>query len=344
MTRPRPTIGLNRWDWRDPTRFVDSVRHAERVGVGHAFLPVNPLGMWDPYVLMALAARETTTIGFGPLLETPRLRSPAVAAGSIATVTEVSEGRALLTWGIGDTAVRWLGMRPARVAELERAVTESRTLLAGSTLDVGAARPARLRHARPTPVWVAASGPRTLRAAGRSADGVFLRVGTHPANIEASIAAVRAGAAEAGRDPAGVSIGLIVHTCRRRDPVEIRAISRAMAAGFFEYAPALFDQPGFDWNGPSPDHIKQRSGLWPDFHHAADLVAAGDLVDFLDDDVAASFSFFGSARDVADQVAALRARVPEVSIIVPHPVPMPVGDDIIDYVDWLSSGGVLDPL
>lgn len=336
-------IGINRWDWRDPDRFVASVRHAERIGVAHALLPVNPLGLWDPYALMALAARETDTIGFGPLLETPMLRPPAVAAGSIATVTEVSGGRALLTWGIGDTAVRWLGRRPARVAELERAVVESRTLLAGGELEVGAARPARLRHARPTPVWVAASGPRTLRAAGRSADGVFLRVGTHPANIEASIDAVRAGAVEAGRDPDSVDIGLIVHTCHRQDPAEIRAISRAMAAGFHEYAPALFAQPGFEWNGPSPDELKERHGLWPDFHHAADLVAAGNLVDFLGDEVAASFSFHGTAADVADQIAELRARVPRVSIVVPHPVPQPLRDDIVGYVDWLASGGVLDP-
>lgn len=354
MVLARPGIGLNRWDWRSPDRFVDSVRYAEQIGVDHAFLPVNPLGLWDPYVLMALAAGRTETIGFGPLLETPRLRPAAVAAGSIATVAEVSGGRAMLCWGIGDTAVRWLGRRPSRVAELERAVVESRALLAGDELEVGAARPARLRRGRTAPVWVAASGPKTLRAAGRSADGVFLRVGTHRANIEASIAAVRAGATEAGRDPTDVAIGLIVHTCRSQDPIEIRAISRAMAAGFYEYAPALFDQPGFDepgfdhprfdWNGPSPDELKERHGLWPDFHHAADLVAAGQLVDFLADEVTASFSFSGTATDVADQIADLRAVVPEVSIIVPHPVPNPRGDEIFGYIDWLSSGGVLDPV
>ncbi|MEM9562793.1 MAG: LLM class flavin-dependent oxidoreductase [Actinomycetota bacterium] len=334
-------IGINRWDFRDPERFVASVVEAERAGVGHAFLPVNPLALWDPYVLMSLAAGPTSTIGFGPLLETPQLRSPAVAAGSIATLAAVSEGRAMLTWGVGDTAVRWLGRRPARVTELEQAVTDSRALLAGDGLDVGATRPARLRHASPTPVWVAASGPRTLRAAGRSADGVFVRVGTHPANIEASLAAIRDGAADVGRDPDEIAVGLIVHTCRSQDPDEIRAITRAMAAGFYEYAPALFDQPGFEWNGPSPDELKQRHGLWPDFHHAADLVTAGGLVDFLPDEVADSFSFAGTAIDVAAQIRDLANRVPEASIVVPHPVPNPAGDAIGEYVAWLAGGGVL---
>jgi 5,10-methylenetetrahydromethanopterin reductase len=334
MATSGPSIGLNRWDWRSPDRFADSVAHAESVGIGHAFLPVNPLALPDPYVLMATAAARTSTIGFGPLLETPALRSAAVAAGSIATVDAVSDGRAMLVYGIGDTAVRWLGRGPSRLAELEEATAQARAYLRGERLDVGAAEPAWLRHARPVPVWIAASGPKSLRVAGRVADGAFLRVGTHPANLRASIDAVRAGAAEVGRDPSEVSIGLIVHTCRSQDPAEIRAISRAMAAGFYEYAPALFRQPGFEWNGPPIEELKAK--LWPDFHHAADLVAAGGLVDFLPDEVAAHFSFHGTDADVAAQVQALVAAVPEVEIIVPHPVPMPVRDELSAYVDWLG--------
>lgn len=334
------SIGLNRWDWRTPATFANSVQRGEAAGIDHAFVPVNPLGIWDPYVLLAAGAMATSTMRFGPMLETPRLRPPAVAAGSIATIAEVSGGRAMFIYGVGDTAVRWLGMRPSRVAEMEAATIETRAYLAGERLDVGAARPAYLRHARPVPVWVAASGPKSLRMAGRVADGVFLRVGTNPANLQAAVGAVRAGADEAGRDPVAVSIGLIVHTCRSQDPGEIRAITRAMAAGFYEYAPALFSQAGFDWNGPPIDELKQQ--LWPDFHHAADLVAAGDLVDFLDDEVAAGFSFFGTPADVADQIRTLVANVPEVEIVVPHPVPLPLdqrlGDEHRHYLDWLGQG------
>ncbi len=336
----RVSIGLNRWDWRTPATFAESVRRGEDIGIGHAFVPVNPLGIWDPYVLMTLGAAATTTMGFGPMLETPRLRGAAVAAGSIATVDQVSGGRAMLIYGIGDTAVRWLGMRPARVAEMEAATAEARALLAGQRLEVGAARPAHLRHARPVPVWVAASGPKSLRMAGRVADGVFLRVGTNPANLRAAVDSITAGATEAGRNPETISIGLIVHTCHSQDPAEIRAITRAMAAGFYEYAPALFRQAGFEWRGPPIEELKQQ--LWPDFHHAADLVAAGALVDFLPDEVAASFSFFGTPTDVADQIRAVVAEVPQVEIVVPHPVPLAFGGGMGEahgaYLDWLGRG------
>lgn len=334
------SIGINRWDWRTPASFAESVRYAESVGIGHAFLPVNPLAIWDPYALMTVGALATTTMRFGPLLETPVLRSAPVAAGSIATIAELSDGRAMFVYGIGDTAVRWLGKRPARIAEVEAATSEMRALLAGERIDVGTAKPAWLRHARPVPVWIAASGPRSLQMAGRVADGVFLRVGTHPANLQAAMAAIEAGATEAGRTIEDISIGLIVHTCRSQDPDEIATITRAMAAGFYEYAPALFDQPGFEWNGTPIEELKAQ--LWPDFHHASDLVAAGQLVDFLDDEVASSFAFFGTGADIAAQIRAVIEQVPQIEIVVPHPVPMPVRDELKGYVDLL--GGSVIPL
>src|SRR5213596_3075457 len=98
---------------------------------------------------------------------------------------------------------------PARVKELEAATRLMRALLDGEPVEVGAARPARLPHHRPVPIWIAAGGPRTLRMAGGVADGVFIRVGTHPANIATAVEAIRAGAREAGRDPSRVGLGAV---------------------------------------------------------------------------------------------------------------------------------------
>jgi hypothetical protein len=113
-----------------------------------------------------------------------------------------------------------------------------------------------------------------------------------------------------------------------------------MAAGFYEYAPALFDPPGFEWTGPPIHELKKQ--VWPDFHHAGDLVAAGQLVDFLPNDVAESFSFFGTASDIAAQLGAIVDAVPGIGIVVPHPVPMPSPERLDAYVRWL--GGELKPL
>jgi 5,10-methylenetetrahydromethanopterin reductase len=329
-------FGLNRWDWRSPAAFAAEVRGAEQLGFSHAFVPVNPLAVPDPYVLLAAGAAATDQMVFGPLLETPVLRPAAVAAGSIATIDAVAPGRTMLTYGIGDTAVRWLGRSPATVDELEAACRDARSYLAGDRLEVGATEPARLRHARPVPVWLAAGGPRTLRMAGRVADGVFIRVGTHPANLTVAVDAVRAGAIDVGRDPDDVGLAVIVHTASTQEPDEIRALSRAMAAGFYEYSPALFSQAGFEWNGPDIELLKDQ--IWPDFHHAADLIGAGALVDFLPDEVAASFSFCGSSSDIADQLRSVIAAVPQASIVVPHPIPTPRFGSTLDYVRWFAAG------
>ena len=147
-----PTFGLNRFNWRSVDEFVADVKLAEDLGYGYALSPSNPLAIRDPYVMLAAAARETSTIRLGLLIDNAVLSHPAVTAGSIATLDEVSDGRALLVYGVGDTAVRWLGKQPASVRKLEESTILIRRLLAGEKVEVGAERPARLFHARPAPV------------------------------------------------------------------------------------------------------------------------------------------------------------------------------------------------
>src|SRR5437773_4498315 len=204
-----PRFGLNRFDARSVDAFAADVKRAEALGWDAAWQPDSQLRRRDTYVLLAAAARATERIVIGTLLANPINRHPTVTASSIATIDELAPGRTLLGWGVGDTAVRLAGLRPARVRELEESTRLMRALLDGEAVDVGAARPAQLPHARPVPIWIAAGGPRTLRMAGRVADGVFIRVGTHAANIQAAVDAIRAGAAEAGREPNSVRVAAV---------------------------------------------------------------------------------------------------------------------------------------
>jgi 5,10-methylenetetrahydromethanopterin reductase len=199
-----------------------------------------------------------------------------------------------------------------------------RALLDGEAVEVGAARPARLPHHRPVPIWIAAGGPRTLRMAGGVADGVFIRVGTHPANIATAVNAIRAGAAEAGRDPASVRLGAVFHTVLVDEPERALTMARSMAAGYYEYSPALFDPPGLAWTGPDPESLKHARSVWPDFHHASDLEASGRAVDFLPVSAADAFSLRGAPAEVARQlVAALRGAPAPFDYVVLHPIPDP---------------------
>jgi 5,10-methylenetetrahydromethanopterin reductase len=319
-----PRFGLNRFDARSVDLFAADVRRAEALGWDAALQPDSQLRRRDTYVLLAAAARATERITLGPLLANPVNRHPTVTASSIATIDELAPGRVLLGWGVGDTAVRLAGLRPARVKELEESTRLMRALLDGEPVEVGAARPARLPHHRPVPIWIAAGGPKTLRMAGAVADGVFIRVGTHPANIATAVDAIRVGAVEAGRDPARVRLGAIFHTVLVDDAARALTMARSMAAGYYEYSPALFGPTGLQWSGPDPERLKHDRGVWPDFHHATDLEASGRVVDFLPERAADAFSLRGGPAEVAERlVETLRASPAVFDHVVLHPIPDP---------------------
>jgi len=325
---PTPRFGINRFDARSVSDFVADVRRAETLGWDVAWQPDSQLRRRDTYVLMAAAAQATSTIAIGTLLANPINRHPTVTASSIATVDELAPGRVVLGWGVGDTAVRLAGLKPARITELESSTRLMRALLDGQEVEVGAARPAKLPHARPVPIWIAAGGPKTLHMAGGVADGVFIRVGTHRANIGASVAQIRAGAAAAGRDPGTVKVGAVFHTVFVDDPARALLMGKSMAAGYYEYSPALFDPPGLAWAGPDPEKLKHDSKVWPDFHHATDLEASGRVVDFLPVAAADAFCLRGGPAEIVTQLLDVLAASPvSFEHVVLHPIPNPPTPD-----------------
>jgi 5,10-methylenetetrahydromethanopterin reductase len=178
------------------------------------------------------------------------------------------------------------------------------------------------------PIWIAAGGPRTLRMAGGVADGVFVRVGTHPANLATAVDAIRAGAKDAGRDPAGVRLGAIFHTVLLDDPARTLTMAKSIAAGYYEYSPALFEPPGLAWDGPDPETLKRERQVWPDFHHAPDLEASGGVVDFLPTAAADAFALRGGPAEIAERlIETLRAAPAAFDYVVLHPIPNPPSPD-----------------
>ena len=322
-------FAINRLDLSGAKAFAASAVRAESLGWSMGVQPCNPLKTPDPYVSLALAALQTDSLQLGTLLDTPVIRHPSALAGSICTVADLAPGRIHLGLGIGDTAVRFNGLAPASSDALAEAVCLTRALIRGEAVEVGAARPARLYQPRPVPVWMAAQGPKNLKLAGRLADGVWIRVGRHPANLDMAWRAICVGAEEAGRAVDELQVGLIFHTAVCDDPADARLMAKAMAAGYYEYSKFLFDGPGFSWTGPSAELLRKQA--YPDFHHHRDPVSAGRLVDFLPDAAADAFALHGSWRQIGDQLQETleRCAIP-ISYVLPHPI-LPVGSPI-DYL------------
>ena len=329
-----PKFGINRQDAESPARFATDAARIESLGWDCVWLPDSQLRRRDTYVLLAAAAQATESIGLGTLIVNPITRHPSVTASSIATIDELAPGRIALGIGAGDTAVRLSGLRPARVAAMEEAIVLIRQLLAGEQIEVGAERPAYLPFHRPVPVWLTAGGPRTLEMGGRVADGVFMRVGTHHATIADTVSKIRRGAEHAGRDPLSVPLGIIFHTVFVDDPDDALTMGKAMAAGYYEYSPMLFEPTGLTWDGPDPEIVKHDRGVWPDFHHDPDLLKAGRAVDFLSEAHADAFCLRGTSEQVTEQLVAALSEAASGGIefehVVLHPIPNPPSPDDAD--------------
>lgn len=160
----------------------------------------------DVYVTLGLCANATRRVRLGPRVITPLVRHPAVAAGAAATLEELAPGRTMIGLGTGDSAAYNIGARPVSLATLRDYALALRSLLGAGSADYGGGS-ARLTWARTrVPIFLAASGPRTLRLAGEIADGVVIRTGIAPEIVRDSIAQVEAGARTAGRDPAAIDM------------------------------------------------------------------------------------------------------------------------------------------
>jgi 5,10-methylenetetrahydromethanopterin reductase len=195
-----------------PDRFIDLVRMIESAGFDQLWLTDSSLHARDVYAYLTLAATVSHRITLGTSVTNPLTRHPALSAMAIATVDEISGGRAVFGLGAGDRPLRALGFQPARLQAVREMVDISRRLLArehvtfqGETFSL---QDAHLRApARPDiPIYVSASGPKTLALAGEIADGVIVLGGLFREGIEYALSHVRAGQQRNGARPLDVAV------------------------------------------------------------------------------------------------------------------------------------------
>jgi probable F420-dependent oxidoreductase len=188
-----------------PRRWVDLAKQAEGSGFDYVWMWDSHVLWQDVYPTFTLMATETERIRMGPLVTNPVTRDPTVTASVLATLDDLSGGRMVMGIGRGDSARRVIGKAPVSVERMEWAARLIRDLVAGREVDYEGT-PIQLKWARwDLPVWIAAYGPKALRAVGRVADGLVMQL-ADPFIIEWSLGYVRQGAEEAGRDPDDIKI------------------------------------------------------------------------------------------------------------------------------------------
>jgi alkanesulfonate monooxygenase SsuD/methylene tetrahydromethanopterin reductase-like flavin-dependent oxidoreductase (luciferase family) len=275
---------------------VAFAKAADRAGVDSFWLSEDPDG-WEGSQLLALIAWETDRIRVGPGVFNPWYRHPALIAASLSTLDAVSDGRAFLGFGRGQTEWydRALGIDVAHpVTALEEAIALLRQWLArpwvaraaeGATVFPVTEWP---RVTGPVqerlPIYLAAVGPKALAVGARLADGIIFNDLASITFMERAIREVRAGAEAAGRDPAALRFFARSAVTITDDPEAVYE-QRKGTVVMIHALPGmerLLETPGFDTDAMIADvrramrtiKVLDRGGNFPELRAAGDIVAA----------------------------------------------------------------------
>ena len=289
---------------------------AERRGYGWVWLNDDRLER-DPFTLLAAVAERTERVRLGPGVTNPYSRHPALLATAMATLDELSGGRAVLGLGAGGTNHRSLGVeRTAPATTLRDSIGLIRGLLAGETVSVQgaavAARDARLDFTpvrAQLPIYVGTRGPRVLELAGELADGVIVgNVATREGWTYAS-ARIAAGVERAGRDPAEVALVAWLYACVDDDADAALDAIRPMAATSLTTSRPVLAELGIELPAEFARAMEARdwSLAWPD------VAAAGRL---LEPELVRRFGLAGAPESCRAQLRELVEAFPQIRQVV----------------------------
>jgi 5,10-methylenetetrahydromethanopterin reductase len=255
----------------------------------------------DPYVALALAAVATKKIGLGTGVTNSVTRHAAATATAITSVNRISNGRAVLGIGRGDSALAHLGRAPARLRQFERYLRQLQAYLRGDSvpfeeIDIPfdaappmselhlhdaptASRIAWIADGAKVPIEVAASGPKVIAMSALHAERVMFTLGADVERLQWGIELARKTRRDAGLDPDAIAFGAYINMGCHGDLDKARGLVRGGLTTF-----ARFSVMHGKANGPvSARDREQLERLVTNYdmkqHTRADSRQAGTLSD-----------------------------------------------------------------
>lgn len=311
----------------EPTVFGDLVQHADESGIDELWLTDSSLHTRYCYSYLTIAALRTQRMTLGTAVTNPVTRHPALGAVAISTIDEISGGRAIYGIGAGDRPLEALGYKPARLALLEDSITAARRLWTGESVSWEARGftldDAHMRFPadREIPVYMSASGPKTLELAGRIADGVILLAGLHPDGLQYALEHIDRGADAAGRSERP-KITVFAYGEISDDEDAALAAARTIAAWFPVTAPVYCEIAGL-----SPDLIAQVRAAY----QGGEFQEAASAAELLPDDFVRRMALAGGADVVRDHMSTLE------SLGIDSMTVFPIGGDDASRIRTVSA-------
>ena len=289
-------------------RFLELISLAEQHGFEYAWTYDSHVLWQESIPLLAVAARETSKIKMGHFVTNPGTRDPTVLASAYATLQDLSDGRMVMGIGRGDSAVRYIGRQPVKVAEFEAALAMLKDFMNGREVHWND-KDLQLKWVRPElpeiPMWVAGYGPKALAVAGRVGDGVIIQL-ADPEIITWIMDTARRSAEEAGRDPSELKciVGAPAHVTD--DLADARDQVRWFPAMVSNHVKDLIERYGADGSSVPKaltDYVKARE--FYDYNDHSRVGAAHG--EFVTDEICDRFCVIGNAEQSAAKLRELEA-------------------------------------
>ena len=290
-----PTFGITYLAADAPRQFIDLVRLAEDSGFDYVWVADTSLYARDVYSYLTLCALHTSHVKIGPNCTHPYTRHPAVNFNILATLDELSGGRAIMNLGAGGGTMKELGYKLAPLKDVREMIALGRQLLSGGPVEATIqglnVRGARLRNLarKELPIYLTASGPRMLQLGGELCDGVVFMPGVDTACIRLALDNIRKGAEVAGRAVSQLDLACCVFGALSENRDAARQACRPVAAWFAQSQPQYVEIAGIP--GRQVEAIKAAfsgSAHGPEAKAAAALVTE-EMID--------KFTLAGNASD-----------------------------------------------
>ncbi|MGQ0570151.1 MAG: LLM class flavin-dependent oxidoreductase [Armatimonadota bacterium] len=295
---------------------VEMAREME--GLGYDYLWGNDERLErDVYSVLSVIARETRRLRLGPGVTNPYSRHPALTAAALATLDEVSDGRAVLGLGAGGTNHAVLGIRREHPATaIREAIGVIRTLLAGGEITLEG-RVVRVHHGRldfqpprgSVPIYIGGRGPRILELAGEVADGVIVGNVSTAEGWRYAMECVTAGVRRAGRRLQDVECVAWLYTSIADEGADAVDAIRPMVATSLVTSRPILDRLGVTM---PPRFAAVMSAQGWSLSRTSVTRAAEEVPD----DVAQRFGLAGTSAECAGQLHELLRAFPQISQVV----------------------------
>lgn len=286
-------------------RVVDLAVQAENLGFTYGWTFDSHILWQEPYVIYSQMLAATKRMTVGPMVTNPGTRDWTVTASHFATLNDMFGNRTICGIGRGDSAMRVIGKKPAKLATLSDSMKVIKGLVEGKEVTYnGTQQQLPWSTGGELEILMAAYGPKALHLCGSETDGFILQL-ADPAIAEWTIGAVRKAAEEAGRDPDSLHI-CVAAPAYVGDNIEHQRDQVRWFGGMVgNHVADLVARYGESSAIPKAltDYIKEREG----YDYAEHGKSHSTHVDFVPDEIIDRFCILGNEANHIARLEELKA-------------------------------------